>query len=123
MNKSDVLIETSDIPRNYKIYHDRIEPEGIDDYQEEAIAFARASARWVELERERDKLKVIGCTKGLLGKKRRFLGNVPEHIAKEVLSPELWGVAIPTLSNFYAYKNGNFRVLFQIRAPEKSGQA
>ena len=66
-----------------------------------ALVFAKGKHHTIEWERELNNkedpnaIKMFGCTKGLLGKKRQFIGYVPREIFQRIVDSSLWGLAQP----------------------------
>ena len=73
-------LQEQQIPDGFQIFEERLEVAGVAFRKSEAASFAKSENLWLELEREegnqqdRNALKVIGCSKGFLGTKRRFIG-------------------------------------------------
>ena len=83
--------EEQKIPEGFQIYEERLEVAGVKIRKDEAIAFAESNNRWLELERDegnkhdKNAIKVIGCSKGFLGTKRRLIGYVPKNVSKLIV--------------------------------------
>jgi len=80
-----------DLPQGYQIYEDRLYVSGVGPRKREAIAFANAKLRWLELEREPDNetdpnaCRVMGCSRVRLGTKRCHIGYIPRDAAQRIV--------------------------------------
>ena len=112
------------IPEGFQIYEDRLTPAGITFRSDDALAFARSSMGWLELEPEpgnkydKNAIKVIGCTKGLFWTKRRFVGYVPKGVSANLVGRRFLSLVRPRLMNTYVAEDGYIEILFQILGPK-----
>lgn len=119
-------LESQPIPEGYEIVEERLEVAGIKHRKDDARAFANASNGWLELERDPanqydpNAIKVLGCTKGLFGTKRRFIGFVPKNVAKAIVVGGHANVVRPRLLKTYVGDLGFVEILFQILGPRGS---
>lgn len=112
------------IPEGYQIYEDRLTPAGISFRKTHAVAFASSSDGWLELEPEpgnqhdKNAIKIIGCTKGILWTKRRFVGYLPKEVSKNIVGRGFLTLIRPRLINTYIGQDGYVEILFQILGPK-----
>lgn len=124
MAKSKYHLQEQEIPEGFQIFEDRLEVAGISFRKGDAAAFAASKNGWLELERETDNkydknaIKVIGCSKGFFGTKRRFIGYVPKDVSKKVMEHGFWGKVKPRLFKTYIGDSGFVEILFQILGPK-----
>jgi hypothetical protein len=91
MTTSKYHLQEQQIPDGFQIFEGRIEIVGVAFRKSEAASFAKSKNSWLELERDerneydRNALKIIGCSKGFFGTKRRFIGHVPRDVAKKIV--------------------------------------
>jgi hypothetical protein len=124
MAKSNYHLQEQEIPEGFQIFEARLEVAGIPFRKDDAVAFAASKNSWLELERETDNkydknaIKVIGCSKGFFGTKRRFIGYVPKDVSKNVIERGFWGKVQPRLLKTYIGDSGFVEILFQILGPK-----
>ena len=116
-------LQEQQIPDGFQIFEDRLEVAGVAFRKSEAASFANSKNLWLELQREegnpqdRNALKVIGCSKGFLGTKRRFIGYVPKDTAKKIVEGDFLTQIRPRLLKTYIGDSGFVEILFQILGP------
>lgn len=115
----------NDIPSGFQIFENRLTPAGISFREADAADFASSGGNgWLELEREPGNLhdehaiKVIGCTKGFFGTKRRFVGYVPKEIAKDIVTRGFFSEVRPRLTHARITRDGFAVIEFQILGPK-----
>ncbi|SMP46246.1 hypothetical protein SAMN06295888_1041 [Desulfonatronum zhilinae] len=124
MAKSKYHLQVQEIPEGFQIFEDRLEVAGVSFRKSDAAAFAASKNGWLKLEREADNkhdknaIKVIGCSKGFFGTKRRFIGYVPKDASKKVMERGFWGKVKPRLLKTYVGDSGFVEILFQILGPK-----
>ena len=117
-------LQDQEIPDGLQIFEDRLEVARIAHRKKEAANFAKAKKIWLELESEQENkydknaIKIIGCSKGFFGIKRRFIGYVPKDIAKSIVENGLWNQVKPRLLKTYIGESGYVEILFQILGPK-----
>jgi hypothetical protein len=117
-------LQEQDIPDGFQIFEERLEVAGVKFRKEDATAFAEANNIWLELERDegnkhdKNAIRVIGCSKGLLGTKRRFIGYVPKEVARAIVERGFWGHIKSRLLKPYVGDGGFVEILFQLLGPE-----
>ncbi|MEW6227889.1 MAG: hypothetical protein AB1700_07305, partial [Bacillota bacterium] len=78
MAKKKYHLQEQEIPEGFQIFEERLEVMGVKYRKQDATTFAQGKNIWLELERElsnehdKNAIKVMGCSKGLFGTKRRF---------------------------------------------------
>lgn len=93
-------------PKGYVTY-DSVEVAGIPYRKPAALRFAKGRNQWLEWEREpnnrhdRNAIKIYGCTRGLFGTRRRFIGYVPAETARRIVDSGLWGLVLPHFQSLY----------------------
>lgn len=113
-----------EIPDEFQIFEERLEVAGVSFQKEEATAFASAADGWLELERDignkhdRNAIKVVGCSKGFFGTKRRFIGYVPKEVSRAIVEGGYLGQIRPRLLKTYVGDRGFVEILFQILGPK-----
>ncbi|RLB24349.1 MAG: hypothetical protein DRG73_04015 [Deltaproteobacteria bacterium] len=124
MAKRKYHLQEQPIPEGFHIYEDRLEVAGVSFRKNDAAAFAKSKHLWLELEREQENkhdknaIRVIGCSKGLFGTKRRFIGYVPKDVAKKIVEGGFWGKVRPRLLKTYVGAGGFVEILFQLLGPK-----
>lgn len=124
MSKPKYHLNDQDISERFQIFEDRLEVAGVSFRKEDAAAFAGAKNVWLELEREpgnkydENAIKVIGCSKGFFGTKRRFIGYVPKEVSRVIVEGGYWGRIRPRLLKTYLGNQGYVEILFQILGPK-----
>lgn len=124
MSKRKYHLNEQDIPEGFQIFEDRLEVAGVSFRKEDAAAFAGAKDVWLELEREPgnkydiNAIKVIGCSKGFFGTKRRFIGYVPKEVSRVIVEGGYCGQIRPRLLKTYVGNQGYVEILFQILGPK-----
>lgn len=87
---------TPDYPSDLQIYEYQLSPAGGYFKRPEVQVFVRAKNLSLELEREpdnkndRNAIKIFGCSRGVLLRKRHFLGYLPAEVAKKVVEGGFW---------------------------------
>ena len=116
------------IPKGFVIFEDRLDVTGIVYRKKDAAAFVNSNNIWLELEREENNkydsnaIKIIGCSKGFLGTKRRFIGYVPKEVAATIVEKGFWGRVMARLLKTYLSENGFVAVMFQVLGPKGEKQ-
>lgn len=117
-------LQEHEIPEGFQIFEERLEVAGMSFRKTDAISFAKSSNIWLELERDignkydKNAIKVVGCSKGFFGVKRRFIGYVPKYVSELIVTNRFWGLVKPRLLKTYV-GNGDFvEVLFQLLGPK-----
>lgn len=112
------------IPTGLQIY-DEGKVAGINYRKDAAIRFVRGKEHQLELVREPSNrhdpnaIQIIGSVKGLLGRKRLFIGYVPADIAKRLVSIGVLGSVTPRLR--YLRSDGDYvTVSFEILGPKST---
>ena len=124
MSTRDYHLGEQEIPDGYQIFQERLEVAGTRFRKEDAVAFAKATDGWLELERDSgnihdpNAIKVIGCNKGFFSTKRRFVGYVPKDVARATLEGGFLGQIRPRLLKTYVGDQGFVEILFQILGPK-----
>lgn len=124
MSTKKFHLQEQEIPEGFQIFEERLEVVGVKFRKQDAAAFAEASNIWLELERDaankhdKNAIKVIGCSKGFLGTKRRFIGYVPKEVASAIVENGFWGKVKPRLLKTYVGDLGFVEILFQLLGPE-----
>lgn len=124
MSKRKYHLDEQDIPEGFQIFEDRLEVAGVSFRKEDAAAFAGKKDVWLELEREpgnkydENAIKVIGCSKGFFGTKRRFIGYVPKEVSRVIVEGGYCGQIRPRLLKTYVGNQGYVEILFQILGPK-----
>ena len=124
MTNAKYHLNEQEIPSGFQIFEDRLEIAGVSFRKKDAAAFAKSKQPWLELEREQENkydenaIRVLGCNKGFLGTKRRFIGYVPKEIAKMIVDGGFWGKIHPRLLKTYVGDSGFVEILFQILGPK-----
>lgn len=124
MTMSKYHLQEQEIPEGFQIFEDRLEVAGVSFRKSDAASFATSKNGWLELEREhgnkhdKNALKVIGCSKGFFGTKRRFIGYVPKDVAKKIVEGGFWGRIRLRLLKTYVSDGGFIEILFQILGPK-----
>jgi hypothetical protein len=91
MSKSTYHLKEQEIPEGLQIFAERLEVAGVSFRKADATAFALSKDGWLEFEKEpgnshdRNAIRIIGCSKGFLGTKRRFIGYVPKQFSKMIV--------------------------------------
>lgn len=117
-------LQNQEIPEGFQIFEDRLEVSGVSFRKSDATSFAESGTKWLELEREienkhdKNAIKVVGCSKGFFGTKRRFIGYVPKEVSKLVVTNEFWGQVEPRLLKTYVGNGGFVEILFQLLGPK-----
>jgi hypothetical protein len=117
-------LDEQEIPEDFQIFEERLEVAGVSFRKEDAAAFATAKEGWLEFERElgnkhdSNAIRVIGCSKGLFGTKRRFIGYVPREVSRTVVEGGYWGQVRPRLLKTYVGDRGFVEILFQVLGPK-----
>ena len=115
-------LHEQEIPQGLQIYEDWVQVAGVGFRKQEAAAFARSKNLWLELEREptnkydENAIKVIGCSRGFFGTKRRHIGYVPEDLAKTIAESNF--SIQPRLKYTYVGESGFVEIEFQILGPK-----
>jgi hypothetical protein len=124
MAKSSYHLQQQPIPDGLQIFADRLEVAGLAFRKNDATAFASSSDGWLELEREltnkfdRNAIKLIGCSDGFFGTKRRFIGYVPKDVASIIVEGGFLDTVQPRLLKTYVGEGGFVEILFQILGPK-----
>jgi hypothetical protein len=124
MTKSTYHLQEQEIPEGFQIFADRLEVAGVSFRKGDATAFASSKDGWLEFEREpgnrqdKNAIRIIGCSKGFFGTKRRFIGYVPKEFAKMIVEGGFWERVRPRLLKTYVGDSGFVEVLFQILGPK-----
>lgn len=112
------------IPVGMQIY-DRGEVAGIHHRKAAATKFIRGKEQQLVFLREptnkhdSNAIQVIGSVKGLLGRKRLFIGYVPAEIAKKLVSTGVLGSVVPRLRHLKL--DGDYiTVSFEILGPKST---
>ena len=64
--------------------------------KENAGAFAVSNDPWIAFKRypqneyDRNTTRIIGCSKGFIGTKRRFIGYVPKEMSRAIVEGRFW---------------------------------
>lgn len=117
-------LKDQEIPEGFQIFEDHLEVAGVSFRKSDALMFIRSNNKWLELRREKvnkhDKnaIKIIGCSKGLFGTKRRFIGYVPKEVSSLIVNNGFWGQIQPRLSKTYIGTDGFIEIIFQILGPK-----
>ncbi len=97
---------------------------GVSFRKADAASFVKAGKKWLELEREngnkhdKNAIKVIGCSKGFFGTKRRFIGYLPKEVSKLVVNNGFWGQIQPRLLKTHTGGGGFIEILIQLLGPK-----
>jgi len=124
MTTSKYHLQDQEIPAGFQIFEDRLEVAGVSFRKGDAASFAASKNGWLELERghgnkyDKNAIRIIGCSKGFFGTKRRFIGYVPKDIAKMIVEGGFWGRIQPRLLKTYVGDSGFVEILFQILGPK-----
>jgi|GEM_PF-2307344 len=119
------------IPSGFVVFDSDMMVAGINHRVKEALTFVKAKNLWLEFERDytnpsdSNAIKIIGCSKALLGGiERHFIGFVPRGIAKYISQSKFYDKVQPILSNIlandYTVENiflGNIEIKFHIIGP------
>lgn len=117
-------LQDQEIPEGFQIFEDRLEVAGVSFRKADATSFAKSGTKWLELERDignkhdKNAIKVVGCSKGFFGTKRRFIGYVPKDVSKLVVANGFWGQVQPRLLKTYVGSGGFVEILFQLLGPK-----
>ena len=117
-------LQDQEIPEGFQIFEDRLDVAGVSFRKADATSFAKSGTKWLELERdvenEHDKnaIKVVGCSKGFFGTKRRFIGYVPKDVSRLILTNGFWEQVQPRLLKTYLENGGFVEILFQLLGPK-----
>jgi hypothetical protein len=97
------------IPSGFVVFDSDMMVAGINHRVKEALTFVKAKNLWLEFERDytnpsdSNAIKIIGCSKALLGGiERHFIGFVPRGIAKYISQSKFYDKVQPILSNILA---------------------
>ncbi len=117
-------LQDHEIPEGFQIFEERLEVAGVSFRKTDAISFAKSSNTWLELERDignkhdKNAIKVVGCSKGFFGTKRRFIGYVPKDVSELVVTNGFWGQVKPRLLKTYVGSGDFVEILFQLLGPK-----
>lgn len=124
MTTSKYHLQEQEIPDGFQIFEERLEVSGVQFRKDDALVFAsKTEDIWLELERDennkydKNAIKVIGCSKGLFGTKRYFVGYIPKEVSKLIIEGGFWGHIKPRLLKTYVGKSDYVEILFQILGP------
>jgi hypothetical protein len=124
MSSSEYHLQRQPIPAGFQIFEERLEVAGVSHRRDAAYAFAKSREPWLEMERDpgnahdRNAIKVLGCSKGLFGTKRRFIGYVPRDTAKRIVEGGWFDRVRVRLLKTYAGDSGFVEIGFQILGPK-----
>jgi hypothetical protein len=121
--KKEYHLSEQPIPDDFQIFEDRLDIAGIQHRKIDAVKFISSKEQWLEFERdEKNKfdlnaIKVKGCTKGLFGTKKRFVGFVPSDVASRIV---YFGIeeCKPRLLKTYLGDSGFVEIKFQVIGPK-----
>lgn len=117
-------LDKQPIPGEFQIFEERLAVAGVTFRKADAAAFAGSKDPWLELERDpdnrhdRNAIRVIGCSKGFFGTRRRFVGYVPKEVSKAIVTRGFWGRVRPRLLKTYVGDDGFVEILFQVLGPK-----
>lgn len=121
---ADAKYHLDDIPDGFQIFEERLEIAGVSYHRDEAAKFIRGNDLWLEFERDaanphdKNAIKITGCSKGLFGINRYFLGYVPADVARAVVEGDYFEKVRPRLLKTYLGATGYAEILFQILGPK-----
>lgn len=125
MARSRWFTKEKPIPEGFQIFEERLSVAGVKHRLDSAQAFAKGGNVWLECEadpsntHDQNAIKVIGCNKGWLGTRRRFIGFVPKGAAAKIAdSPFSLSDLRPRLLHTYLGDTGAVEVLFQVLGPK-----
>lgn len=117
-------LERYPIPEGFQIYERMLTVAGITFRRKDAAAFAKGKRPWLEIEREPgntydpNAIKVIGCSKGFFGDKRRFIGYIPKEVSKLIVEGDYLDKVLPRLDRAYVGYDDFVEIRFQIIGPK-----
>lgn len=120
MTTAQYHLQEQEIPEGMQIFEERIEVAGVSHRRQDAVSFAKAKNIWLEFERDQENqydknaIKMIGCSKGFFGTKRRFIGYVPKDFATNIVENDFLSQTKPRLLKTYIGDNGYVEILFQL---------
>lgn len=124
MPMKDDHLHQMPIPADLQIFEERQQVVDVHHRQAEAMRFARAKNKWLELEREPDNkhdanaIKVIGCSKWWFFKERQHIGYVERDVAREIVQGGWWGRVQPRLLKAHVSAQGPIEIWFQLLGPK-----
>jgi hypothetical protein len=112
-----------EIPEGFQVYTE-LEVAGIQYHNKEALKFVSKSGKiWLEFERDdanasdTNAIKILGCSEGVLGIRRVFLGFIPKDDSVRIVEYGLSTVVKPRLVKVYSGADGLVEITFQIIGP------
>ncbi len=121
--KGEVISFLPPIQVGYEIYHENLQIEGIQDWQDNVWEFIQGSNQMLEWEQEPSNpqnpfaIKIIGIAEQMFSTKHAMLGYVPGDVAKEVINSGLWPFLQLRLDCIYVASQGHIAIRFQILGP------
>ncbi len=113
-----------DLPQGFQIYEDRLYVSGVGPRKREAIAFANAKLRWLELECEPDNetdfnaCRVMGCFRARFRMKRYHIGYVPREAARRIVEGGFEDAVQLRLLKSYVGSGDFVEIEFHILGPQ-----
>ena len=110
-------------PKGYKKYAGRAEVECVHHYRRAAKSFVNSKNKWVEFHRDHHNkqdskaIKVVGCSKGFLGTKRRLIGYLEKDLAKTIIAKGFEDDVYPLLEWENVIGGGHVQIVLEIIGP------